>query len=292
MSGRHLDTGTDELLAEVRDGVAILTLNRPQARNALSDRLTPALRAAIADCDRDPDVGAFLLTGAGRAFCAGGDVKDMGSSTPSVNRSQEARVSDLVQRQRTLTGVLVRSRKPSVAALPGPAAGAGLALALACDLRLAAVSAFVRTAYVRIGLPGDYGISWLLTRAVGPGRARELMLLSEDLAAEQCRELGIVNRVFPDDQLQSEAFALAAKLAAGPRQAMGLIKTNLDDAMRLDFLSSLDAEAARMIAQGGSAEARESIRAFLERRPPNFERDRDVAPARTSVLKLLDDLSG
>ena len=270
MIGRQLDTGTDELLGEVRDGVAIFTLNRPQARNALSDRLTPALRAGIAACDSDPDVGAFLITGAGTAFCAGGDVKDMGASTPRAGRSLEARTAELIERQRRLTGALVQSRKPSIAALPGPAAGAGLSLALACDLRLAAASAFVRTAYVRIGLPGDYGVNWLLTRAVGPGRARELMLLSEDLDAERCRQLGLVNRVLPDEGLFAAAFDLAARLAAGPRQTIGLIKDNLDDALRLDFLASLDAEAARMVGHSGSAETREAIRAFVERRPADF----------------------
>ncbi|MGA0603849.1 enoyl-CoA hydratase-related protein [Caulobacter sp. KR2-114] len=291
MSDRHLDTGTEELVAQVRDGVAILTLNRPQARNALSDRLTPALRAAIAACDSDPEVGALLITGSGGAFCAGGDVKDMGSSTPPARTSQQARISDLVQRQRALTGALVQSRKPSIAALPGPAAGAGLSLALACDLRLAAASAFVRTAYVRIGLPGDYGISWLLVRAVGPARARELMLLSEDLDAERCHQLGLVNRVLPDDELQTAAFALAARLAAGPRQAIGLIKSNLDDATRLDFLGSLDGEAVRMIAHGGSAETREAIRAFLERRSPNFEGTRAAGPVGSGRFWLLDHIS-
>ena len=271
-SGRQLDTGTDELLGEIRDGVAIFTLNRPQARNALSDRLTPALRAGIAACDSDPEVGAFLITGAGGAFCAGGDVKDMGGSAPSADVSQQARAADLMQRQRRLTGALVQSRKPSIAALPGPAAGAGLSLALACDLRVAAASAFVRTAYVRIGLPGDYGVNWLLTRAVGPGRARELMLLSEDVPAERCLQLGLVNCVVPDDELFGVAFELAAKLAAGPRQAIALIKDNLDDALRLDFLASLDGEAARMVEHSGSAETREAIRAFLERRRPDFTR--------------------
>jgi enoyl-CoA hydratase/carnithine racemase len=271
MTNRRLDTGTDELLGEVRDGVAIFTLNRPSARNALSDRLTPALRAGIAACDADPDVGAFLITGAGAAFCAGGDVKSMGAPSGQPAPPQEARVAELVRRQRTLTGALVASRKPSIAALPGPAAGAGLSLALACDLRVAAVSAYVRTAYVRIGLPGDYGIHWLLTRAVGPGRARELMLLSEDVDARRCEQLGLVNRVVPDADLFETAFALAARLAAGPRQTQAVIKDNLDDALRLDFLASLDAEARRMIEHGGSPESREAIRAFVERRPADFE---------------------
>jgi enoyl-CoA hydratase/carnithine racemase len=271
MSNQRLDTGTDELLGEVRDGVAIFTLNRPGARNSLSDQLTPALRAGIASCDADPNVGAFLITGAGGAFCAGGDIKSMGSSPGEPTPTLEARVADLIRRQRMLTGALVGSRKPSIAALPGPAAGAGLSLALACDIRVAAASAYVRTAYVRIGLPGDYGIHWLLTRAVGPGRARELMLLSEDVDARRCEQLGLVNRVAPDEDLFAVAFALAAKLAAGPRQTLALIKDNLDDVQRLDFLAALDAEARRMVEHGGSAETQEAIRAFVERRPADFE---------------------
>lgn len=277
MSDRRLDTGTDELLAEVRQGVALITLNRPTARNALSDQLTPALRAAIAACDADPDVGAFLITGAGGAFCAGGDVKSMGSQGPSP-LTLDARVAQLMERQRTLTGALVASRKPSIAALPGPAAGAGLSLALACDLRVAAESAFIRTAYARVGLSGDYGISWLLTRTVGPARARELMLLSDNVDSRRCEQLGLVNQVVPDDALFTTAFDLAVKLAAGPRQTLGLIKDNLDDAFGLDFLSALDAEASRMVRHGGSAETREAIQAFVARRPADFEAVRRGTP--------------
>lgn len=277
MGNHRLDTGTDELLGEVRDGVAIFTLNRPGARNALSDHLTPALRAGIARCDADPEVGAFLITGAGASFCAGGDVKGMGTATGATPLSLDDRVAELVKRQRALTGALVGSRKPSIAALPGPAAGAGLSLALACDLRLAAASAYIRTAYVRIGLPGDYGIHWLLTRAVGPGRARELMLLSEDVDAARCERLGLVNRVVPDEDLFEAAFTLAAKLAAGPRQTLAVIKDNLDDALSPDFLTALDAEARRMVEHGGSDETREAIRAFVEKRPADFESVRSGA---------------
>jgi enoyl-CoA hydratase/carnithine racemase len=278
-----LDTGADELLGEIRDGVAIFTLNRPAARNALSDQLTPALRAGIAAGDADPEVGAFLITGAGGAFCAGGDVKGMATSASAATRTLNERVAELVERQRALTGAIVASRKPSIAALPGPAAGAGLSLALACDLRLAATSAYIRTAYVRIGLPGDYGIHWLLTRAVGPGRARELMLLSEDVDAQRCEQLGLVNRVVPDEGLFETAFEIAAKLAAGPRRTLGLIKDNLDDALRLDFLESLDAEAARMVGHMSSAESREAIRAFVERRPAAFDAVRRAEAALSPV---------
>src|SRR5712672_1530330 len=156
-------TGTSELLCEIRDRVALITLNRPEARNALSDRLTPALRRMIKQCGDDPKVGALLITGAGNAFCAGGDVKGMGSNATKAEIALEQRVADLQMKQRTLTGVLVAVRKPTIAALPGPAAGAGLALALACDIRIASASAIMATGYARIGLTGDYGITWATT---------------------------------------------------------------------------------------------------------------------------------
>lgn len=248
MTGRLVETGTPYLLCEIRSGVAIITLNRPEARNALGDMITPMIRTTLAQCDADPEVGAFLITGAGGAFCAGGDIKSMGKPKSGPSLTHEEAVADLVHKQRTLTGILVASRKPSVAALPGAAAGAGLSLALACDLRIAARSAFIRTAYARIGLPGDYGISWLLTRAVGPARARELLLLSEDVDAERCERIGLVNKVTKDEMLFDTAFQTAARLAAGPRHTFGLMKDNLDDALTLDFFSSMDLEAARIIA--------------------------------------------
>ena len=172
-----IDTGTDELLCVIRDRVAIITLNRPEVRNAMSDTLTPALRTMIRTCGENPDVGALLLTGAGTAFCAGGNVKGMGAhrDKKKLEMSYDEKVADLQERQRLLTGALASVRKPTIAALPGPAVGAGLALAMACDIRIAAQSAFVSTGYLRVALSGDYGIAWLLTRLVGTARARELM---------------------------------------------------------------------------------------------------------------------
>ena len=178
MTTQSVDTGTDELLCEIEERVATITLNRPDARNALSDRLTPALRRMIKQCGDDPTVGSILITGAGAAFCAGGDVKGMGDGAPKTEISLEDRIANLRTKQRTLTGALVAVRKPTVAALPGPAAGAGMAIALACDIRIAAESAIMSTGYARIGLTGDYGIAWLLTRLAGTARARELMFLS------------------------------------------------------------------------------------------------------------------
>ncbi len=269
---RRIDTGTDELLCEVRDRVAIVTLNRPHARNSLSDQLTPALREMIRVCNDDATVGAILITGAGTAFCAGGDVKGMGASSNPAKRDWTAaqRVADLQERQRRLTGALVALRKPSVAALPGPAAGAGLSIALACDMRIAAESAFISTGYVRVALSGDYGVTWLLSQLVGRGRASELMLLSEKVDAARCMALGVFNRVVPDAALPAEAFALARQLAHGPVLAQALIKDNLDDAATLTFQAALDNEAERLIRSSTDDDHAEAVRAFVEKRAPRF----------------------
>ncbi len=272
-AGKAIDTGTELLLGELRDGVATLTLNRPEARNALSDELTPALRRMILRLGNDPAVGALVLTGSGPAFCAGGDVKGMGSGRgPGRNKERTTgeAVLELQQRQRTLTGVIVSLPVPTIAALPGPAAGAGLAIALACDIRFAAASAFVTTGYARIGLTGDYGINWLLTRLVGTARARELMFTADRVDAETCERIGLVNRVYPDESLRAETSAFAARLAAGPRGALALIKRNLERALTSDFLPALDQEAELLVRAAGTEEHREAVRAFIEKRPPRF----------------------
>jgi len=268
-----IDTGTNELLCLIRDRVAIITLNRPEARNALSDNLSPALRRMIGSCGDNPDVGAVLLTGAGTAFCAGGDVKGMGAHREprKLAMSDAEKIADLKERQRLLTGALHGLRKPTIAALPGPAAGAGLAIALACDIRIAAQSAFVATGYVRIGLSGDYGIAWLLTQLVGTARARELMFTGEKVDAAQCAEIGLVNRVVADERLQEEAFALAKSLAEGPALALRSIKDNLDEALTADFDTARDREAERLIPLMASMDHKEAVQAFIEKRRAVFK---------------------
>jgi 2-(1,2-epoxy-1,2-dihydrophenyl)acetyl-CoA isomerase len=270
MTEQSIDTGTGELICVIRERVAIITLNRPHAKNSLSSELTPAFRKLIRDFKDDSRVGALLVTGTGDAFCSGGDVNGMGDNAAPTQRTAEQRIADLREKQRTFTGALVALRKPTIAALPGVAAGAGMSLALACDIRIAAASASLVTAYLRIGFSGDYGISWLLTRTVGPARARELLLTSRRVDATSALGIGLVNEVVPDAELPARAFALAKSLAGGPRDAIRLIKDNLDQAMLVDFETSLDAEAVRMIEAGQSPDHREAVRAFIEKRKPVF----------------------
>jgi enoyl-CoA hydratase/carnithine racemase len=268
-----VETGTKELLCVIRDRVAIITLNRPEVRNALSDELTPALRTMIKTCGENPEVGVLLITGAGSAFCAGGNVKGMGAhrDKKKLEMAFDEKVADLQERQRLLTGALVSVRKPTIAALPGAAAGAGLALAMACDIRIAAQSAFVSTGYMRVALSGDYGIAWLLTRLVGTSRARELMFTAEKVDAVRCETIGLVNRVVPDEKLQDEAFALAKSLAEGPTLALRYMKDNLDEALIFDFATSRDHEAERLIRLTTTADHREAVQAFIDKRKPVFK---------------------
>ena len=270
MSIKAIETGTNQLLCEVRDSVAIITLNRPKVRNALGNTITPALRQMIRDRGEDPDVGALLLTGSGTAFCAGGDVKGMGASLIKKETTREQKISHLKEGQRTLTGSLRSLRKPTVAAIPGPAAGAGLAIALACDIRIAARSAFITTGYANVGLSGDYGISWMLTQLVGTARARELMFTADRLEAKECERIGLINRVTSDTTLHEEAFSLAKRLANGPRIALEHMKNNLDDALTQPFLTALDREAERLIATAQTGDHKEAVDAFIEKRNPRF----------------------
>lgn len=263
-----IDTGTDELLAESCDGVAVVTLNRPHARNALSRRMSKALSDLISRVNNDANIRCMLLTGAGTAFCAGGDVKGMDQA--AAESTFEQRVSDLRGQQRAVWGALVGMRKPTVAALPGPAAGAGLALALACDIRIAAQSALLTTAYARVALSGDCGIAWLLTRLLGFSRARELMFLAERVDSGRAEALGLVNRVVPDSELQETAFQLASTLAAGPTFAFGCMKDNLDQAAICGFLESMDYEAQNLIRTELTNDHKEGVRAVSEKRKPNF----------------------
>ena len=189
-----VDNGTDQLLCTVADHVATVSFNRPDKRNALDDIVTPALREILLVLEADPDVRVIVPTGVGKAFCAGGDVKGMGGGAPD-DRSVEDKIRTLQHRQQTLTLRLHELPKPTIAALPGAAAGAGMSIALACDIRIGATSAFYATGMAAIGFSGDYGGSWQLTQIVGPAKAKEIYFTGRRIHAEEALALGLLNEV-------------------------------------------------------------------------------------------------
>jgi enoyl-CoA hydratase/carnithine racemase len=264
---RTLDTGTDELLCRIDARAAVVTLHRPEARNALTPEMKEALLELLPRLEADPAVGCVLVTGSGSAFCSGGDTKRMSRDGKLPSPAERLR---LLHREHRIPLLLHRLEKPTIAALPGPAAGAGLGLALACDLRIAAESAFVTTSYARLGLSGDYGGSWFLTRLLGPARARELCFTADRVDALTCERLGLVNRVVPDADLEQEALELARRIGDGPPTALRFMKDNLNRALTHDLESCLELEAERMVASAQTDDYLEAVRAFGEKRTPTF----------------------
>jgi enoyl-CoA hydratase/carnithine racemase len=263
----EIPTGSDKVLLAVEDGVAVLTLNDPENRNPIGGEVRPALRRALDRVAEDRAIRCLLLTGAGKAFSAGGNTKAMASGRqPGLGERIRS-----IKWESAASAVIHEMDKPAIAALPGPAAGAGFSLALACDLRLAAQSAFLTTSFLRIGLSGDYGGTWFLTRLVGPAKARELYFTSARIPADECLRLGLVNRVLPDDQLQAEAMTLARELAAGPPIALRYMKQNLNRALSADLRSCIDAESERQCELAETEDFLEAARAFVERRKPVFK---------------------
>ena len=270
-----LDTGTNELLGHLENRVATITLNRPEKRNALSDHLTPALRSMLKHLDTRSDVGCVVITGAGTTFCAGGDVSGMGSKGGEEKKdapkpSREDKIRELQLKQATLTLRLHEMTKPTIAALPGAAAGAGLSIALACDIRIAAESAFITTAFRNVGLSGDYGCSWFMTQLAGPAVAKELFFSSRRVTATESVSLGLINRVVAPDQLETEVRELAENIANGPALAQRFMKENLNRALTQDLKTCLDMEADRLIRSTSSPDHSEAVNAFMEKRTPNF----------------------
>jgi 2-(1,2-epoxy-1,2-dihydrophenyl)acetyl-CoA isomerase len=272
MPQRTIATNTTDLLAHVEDGVATITMNRPERRNALSAAMLEALARTLAECETASDVGAVLLTGAGGAFCADGDVKGMAEShTAGEAIDIDTRIHRQRLSQRATAGRLYEMPKPTIAALPGAAAGAGLSLALACDLRIAADSAVMTTAFAKVGFSGDYGGTYFVSRLVGSAKARELYFLSDKVEMKEALALGLVNRIVPASTLMSEAQALAKRLAEGPRVAYRYMKENLNRAAGVATMTDcLDLEATHHIHTGLTEDHREAARAFVEKRAPRF----------------------
>jgi 2-(1,2-epoxy-1,2-dihydrophenyl)acetyl-CoA isomerase len=263
-----IDTGTEQLLAEVDDGLAVVTLNRPERRNAMTVEMLEALGRVLAVLERDEAVGAVVLTGAGGAFCAGGDVKGFAEAVgqpAAADREQRQLASQLAT-----SGRLWAMAKPTLAVLPGPAAGAGLSLALACDLRWAADTAVLTTAFANVALSGDYGSAWFLTRLVGPAKAQELLYLPERLTAQRALELGLVNAVVPAADLSQVTREIGVRLAHGPRAALSAMKANVRLALSSSLEDYMTVEVARHVAGYATADHAEAARAFVEKRKPVF----------------------
>ena len=263
---------SQELIESIEGGIATLTMNRPEARNALTREMMDGLSKALPRLAVNPDVRLVVLTGAGNAFCAGGDVKGFAKnvagapSTPSF----DTRVTDLRARMEVARW-LHECPKPTLAVIPGAAAGAGLSLALACDLRIAADDAKLTTAFSRIGLSGDFGGSWFLNHLVGAAKARELYFTAAVVSGAEAQRIGMVNRSVPAAQLVRSAQAWAAELAALPTVALGYMKRNLNTALHGSLADVLDAEAVHMVRTFDTEEHNAAAMAFVYKRVPQFK---------------------
>ncbi len=272
---------SQEFLETIANGVATLTMNRPDARNALSPDIMEGLLTALPRLAADPAVRVVVLTGAGRAFCSGGDVKgfakraaaaggEAGGTAGASVMSFDHRVNDLRARME-VSRWLHEMPKPTLAVIPGAAAGAGLSLALACDMRIASEDAKLTTAFSKVGLSGDFGGSYFLNHLVGAAKARELYFTGQVLRADEAIKLGMVNRVVPYDQLAKAAHDYALELAALPTIAVGYMKKNLNVALRGTLSDTLDAEAIHMIRTFETDDHKGAAKAFVEKRQPEFK---------------------
>ena len=266
---------TDSPLLIQRDaGVLTLTMNRPESLNALNASLLGQLRTALDEAAETQDVGAVVLAGAGRGFSSGGDLREGATARPANANSPADAFEEWNDRLRSVmecSRILHRMPKPTIAMVRGVAAGAGLALAAACDLRIASATSMFTTAFVKVGFSGDFGITYFLTRLVGTARARELMFLSEKIDAAEAHRIGLVNRVVADDQLESATAALAAQIGNGPRVANRYIKRNLNAAEEGSLEQLLDLEAHHLTRTRMTDDHKEAVAAFMQKRPPVFK---------------------
>ncbi|MBW2094342.1 MAG: enoyl-CoA hydratase [Deltaproteobacteria bacterium] len=255
------------LLFDVQKNVGHITLNRPEAANAINLELSKDLMKALMQCDEDPLIRAVLIKGAGPLFCAGGDVKgfaEKGEDLPHYHKQVTVHLHSAMS-------YLVRMDPPVVAAVHGSAAGAGMSLACACDMTLAAESTRFMMAYTKIGLTPDGGATYTLSRVVGVKRTLELALTNRLLSAEEALQWGIVTRVVPEKDLIQEATALAESLAAGPTKAFGATKRLVQSGLTESFEGQMKHESRSIAEMSRTADAREGISAFVAKRAPNFK---------------------
>lgn len=251
---------------KVHDRVATITFNRPDKLNALNAELLSGSIEALRSWSKDPNIGAIVVTGAGRAFCAGGDVSAMAQGTELTHEQN----IDRLRGSQELSWLLYSIPKVTIASVNGFAMGAGLGICLACDLRISSDQAKFGTAYAKVGFGGDFGATWLLTQYVGAPKAKELLFLAEMIDAAEALRLGLINRVIPHDQLESATQAVAAQIAHGPLISYRYMKANINFATYSDFRTHLDREAETHLRCGQTQDHKEGVRAFLEKRAPKF----------------------
>jgi 2-(1,2-epoxy-1,2-dihydrophenyl)acetyl-CoA isomerase len=260
------------VLYEVDGAVATLTLNQPERMNTMSQALLEQVTTALENAAADDAVRVLVMTGTGRAFCAGGDLTGFaagGNQARAGALGVQGRIDQLRQAMRT-SQLLHEMPKVTIAAINGACAGAGLAWACAADIRMAAESAMFNTAFMTAGLSGDFGGTWTLPRIVGSGKARELYLLAEKFPAREAERIGLVSRALADDQLIDEVRRVAGRIAEFSPMSVRAIKANLNDSERMSFSELLDVEAERQVRTGLTDDAKEAAAAFLEKRPPVF----------------------
>ena len=263
---------SQDLLSSLEDGVLTLTFNRPEARNALTPDMLLRLAEELREAELNRDVGCVVLTGAGNAFCAGGDVKAMAASHATgkpidpIVRMETQRIS-----HRNTSLRLYEMSVPTIASISGPAAGAGFGMALACDMRIAADTAIMTSAFAKVGLSGDYGGTYLLTQLVGTAKARELYYFADRIDMGEAHRLGLVNWVVPAADLEAETKKLARRLADGPRLAHRMIKDNMNKALKATFADCLDNESANLAQLRETYDHKEAAAAFAEKRKPVFK---------------------
>ncbi|MFP6616599.1 MAG: enoyl-CoA hydratase [Candidatus Hydrogenedentota bacterium] len=262
---------SSDAIVSVENSVGTITLNRPDSLNALSGEMVATMRDTLTEWARDSEIGAVILTGEGRAFCAGGDVGSMAKGTEQgePGLSFEQRVDGLRAGQE-VAYILHSMPKPTIAAVNGFAVGAGLGLSLSCDMRIASDKSKYGTAYAKVGFGGDWGTTWQLTQLVGEAKAKEMFFLADIIDAEEAHRINLVNRVVPHDDLMTTTNEIAQRMADGARVSIRYMKENINLAVRQDFRTILDREAFTHIRCGETDDHKEGATAFVEKRAPVF----------------------
>lgn len=260
---------SDVIRTEVIDKVGYMTFNRPESLNAINREMIGIAKTALTEWSRDSNIGAVVLTGEGRAFCAGGDVSDMAKGKDKAPTLEET--VDGLREGQEMCWMLHSMPKITFAAVNGFAMGAGLGIALSCDMRWASDKAKFGTAYAKVGFGGDYGTTWQLTQLVGEAKAKELFILADIIDAHEAHRINLVNRVVPHDELLNAIREVATRVAHGPLVSYRYMKENVNLAVRQDFRTILDREAFTHIRCGQTEDHKEGARAFVEKRAPHFQ---------------------